>query len=159
MDRIQIAIAEILIKRDMSISFTYRNIGKKYNVAERTLRYYVRKYGDKQPSLGKFFTQMTSRSFPRRTHIREMIYDLKQYSAKNAIFNKFHDKKEREKEMAEGATAGDETCYEQYMREQEELRIQNLQDKWTKEYLRRYEEYQMEIEDLDDLEHLVIGNF
>ena len=143
----------------MSISFTYRNIGKKYNVAERTLRYYVRKYGDKQPSLGNFFTQMTSRSFPRRTHIREMIYDLKQYSAKNAIFNKFNDdKKEREKEMAEGATAGDETCYE-HMREQEELRIQSLQEKWNKDYLRRYEEYQMELEDLDDFEHLIIGNF
>ena len=51
---------------------------------------------------------------------------VKQYSETVAIFNKFHDdKKEREKEMAEGATAGDKTCYE-HMREQEELRIQNL---------------------------------
>ena len=161
MDRIQIALAEILIKRDMLIFFTYRNIRKKYNVVERTLRYYVRKYGDQQPRFDKFFTQMNSHtSFPSRTHIREMIYDLKQYSEKCAIFNKFHDdKKEREEEMDEGAMAGDETCYEQFIREQEEIRIANLQDKWNKEYLRKSEELQIEIEDLYDLENLVLGNF
>ena len=41
--------------RELTISFTYSNIGKKYNVAERTLRYFVRKYGRKQPDLNNFF--------------------------------------------------------------------------------------------------------
>ena len=161
MERIQIAIAEILLKQDMSISFTYRNIGKKYNVAERTLRYFVRKYGRKQPDLDNFFIRMLSRSYPpRRTHLRQMMDDIKALSARNYIFNKSHtNKQEREKEMAEGAMAGDETCYDEDMREQEELRIKNLQEKWNKDYLRTYEKYEMEPEDLDDFEHLIIGNF
>ena len=127
-------------------------MARKYNVVESTLRYFVKKFGHKQPRLEKFFLEINSRaSYPSRKHIKQMIYDLKQYSEKNAKFNKFHDDKkereeERKEEMDEGATAGDETCYEQYMREQQPLRIQNLQDKWNKEYLRS-EELQIEIED------------
>ena len=95
---------------------------RKYNVIESTLRYFVKKLGHKQPRLDKFFLRMNSRtSYPSRKHIKQMIYDLKQYSEKNAKFNKFHDgKKEREEErkeeMDEGATAGDETCYKQFIR-------------------------------------------
>ena len=101
---------------------------------------------------------MLSRSLPpRRTHIRQMMDDIKQLSARNDIFNKFHtDKQKREKEMVEGATASDETCYDEHMKEQD---VKNLQEKWHKDYLRRYEEYQMELEDLEDFEHLIIGNF
>ena len=38
MDRIQIALAEILIKRDMLIPYTYRDIARKYNVCEATFK-------------------------------------------------------------------------------------------------------------------------
>ena len=60
MYRIQIALAEIQIKRDMLIPYTYRDIARKYNVCEATLRYYVKKYGDQQPRLDHFFLDMNS---------------------------------------------------------------------------------------------------
>ena len=70
MDRIQIALAKILIKRDMLIPYTYRDIARKYNVCEATLRYYVKKYGDQQPRLDKFFLEKNSRTIhPSRSHI------------------------------------------------------------------------------------------
>ena len=154
MERISTAISEILLKQELLIPFTYRNIGIKYNVAESTLRHIVWKYGRKQPDLNNFFIGMFSRSLPaHRTHIVQIMNDIKELSARNDTFNKFlTDKKEREKEMAEGAKTSNETCYDEYMKEQE---VKNLQEKWHKQYLQRYEEYQMELEDLEDFEHLI----
>ena len=155
MDIINRAISEILLKQELSVPFSYRQMGIKYRVAESTLRHFVMKYGRKQPDLNKFFIGMLSHSLPaRRTHILEIMNDVKELSARNYLFNKFlTDKKEWEKEMAEGATASDETCYDEHMKEQE---VKNLQEKWHKEYLQRYEEYQMEHEDLEDLNILSI---
>ena len=61
--------------------------------------------------------------------------------------------------MKEGATAGHEKWYREFIRTHEEITIENLQDKWNKEYLRRQEELQIKLEDLYDLKHLVIGIF
>ena len=72
MDRIQTALAEILVKRDCDVPFTYRKMARKYNVVESTLRYFVKKFGHKQPRLDKFFLEMNSHaSYPSRKHINK----------------------------------------------------------------------------------------
>ena len=55
MDRINRAISEILLKQELSVPFTYRQMGIKYRVAKSTLRHFIMKYSRKQPNLNNFF--------------------------------------------------------------------------------------------------------
>ena len=81
--------------------------------------------------MDQFFLEMNSRTIhPSRSHIREMIFDLNQYSEKCAIYHKFYkDKKEKEEEMEEGANAGHENL--EIIITHEDISIENLQYKWN----------------------------